>query len=91
MSFQINDLVVPKTSSILPIYNSLNNEFGTKNGINHYVPAGSIGIIKGIRLRYKNTLNEHCQYYITFFNKDIKTDNCDNLYNEFDIKLYESQ
>lgn len=80
MTFNIGDYVCPSNSKIKPIYQGDSNEFN-----NEYVPKKYIGIVKGIRKRYINSQNEYNQYYVTFLNNDIKTDNCDNLYNEKDL------
>lgn len=77
MTLNIGDYVCPSNSKIKPIYKSDNNEFNNK-----YVPKKYIGIIKGIR---KKNITSENEYYVTFLNNDIKTDNCDNLYHEKDL------
>ena len=82
MTFNIGEYVYPSNTNVTAIYRGINNEFG-----NDHVPTNNIGIIKGIRKRYINTENQYNQYYVTFLNNNIKTDNCDNLYEESDLIL----
>ena len=89
MLFNIGDYVFPANSNVKPIYRGPTNEFGEEIK-NKYVPKDNIGIIKGIRKRYINTPNEYNQYYVTFLNNNISTNNGDNLYNEFDLVLLDS-
>lgn len=87
MKFNIGDLVSPSNEHVSPIYRGVLNEFGEYSK-QKFVPINLIGIIKGIRTRYSGTENEYYQYYITFLNRDIKIDDCNNLYNDFDLMLF---
>ncbi len=85
MKFYIGEKVCLSNDKVSPIYKGKLNEFG-EDSQQKYVPRDSIGIIQGIRTRYSGTENEYNQYYISFLNKNIKLDDCNNLYNEFDLQ-----
>lgn len=85
MKYNLGDLVSPASDHVSPIYRGTLNEFG-EDCNQKFVPKNLIGTIKGIRTRYSGTENEYNQYYISFLNREIKLDDCNNLYNDFDLK-----